>query len=352
MMQLIFFLTVLALISFNTLFAQDTIQTKKIKILPVPAIGYSPETKTYIGAVTLFTLNLYNDSCTRTSNAKLELNYTWNKQLILESDWNYFFREEKWFTRGRIHYSKYPDLYYGIGAETPESNKLLFDSKRFQAEVSFLKNVGNKMFTGFNLKYLIYAQVKPEAGSLSYPELHDGSTFGIGYSFLSDSRNSILTPTGGFYSFLNSTYNFAKSDYLEFTFDLRYYKTWKGKYTLANRFLNDLSFGNPPFFDQSPIGGDKFVRGYYLGRYRDADLSTFQSEFRFPLFRKIYLATFGGLSNIYSAKNQFKFDKTKLNYGFGVRFLVDKTENTFLRMDYAIGQDHNNGFYISFGESF
>lgn len=332
--------------------ANDTIKVKKLKILPVPAFGYSPETKTYVGAVTLFTINMYRDSITRTSNAKFEFNYTRNKQMILESDWNYFFREEKWFTKGKIHYSQYPDLYFGIGPNTPESNKLSFDSKRFAFEASALKKIGYKLFTGLNLKYIEYYDVKSTITTLNYPELVDGSTFGIGYSFLKDTRNSLLTPTKGIYANLNSTYNFSEKNYLEFMLDLRYYKTWKDKYTLASRFINDINSGNPPFFDSALLGGDKFVRGYYLGRYRDNNLSSFQSEFRFPAFWKIYLSAFGGLSNIYSNKNNFRLENFKYNYGFGIRFLVDKAENTFLRLDYAIGQNNNDGFYISFGESF
>jgi outer membrane protein assembly factor BamA len=333
-------------------FGKDSIQAKKIKILPVPAIGYSPETKTYVGAVTLFTINMYRDSVTRTSNAKFELNYTWNKQVILESEWNYFFREEKWFTKGKVHYSKYPDLYYGIGSNTPESNKLSFDSRRLILEASALKNIGYKLFTGMNIKYTSYSNVNAESNSLYFPELTESSVFGIGYSLLKDTRNNLLTPTKGFYSYVNTTYHFAKSDYLKFTIDLRYYKTWKDKFTLANRFINDLNTGNPPFYDRALLGGDKFVRGYYLGRYRDNNLSSFQSEFRFPAIWKINLAAFGGLSNIYSAPKNFSVGNTKTNYGIGIRFLVDKTENTFLRLDYAIGQDNNDGFYISFGESF
>jgi len=347
-----YLLIVALLLMLSPVFGKDSTQSKKIKILPVPAFGYSPETKTYLGAVTLFTINMYRDSITRTSNAKLEVNYSWNKQIILESEWNYFFKQEKWFTKGKIHFSKYPDLYYGIGSNTPESNKLFFDSRRLIFEASLLKNIGYKLFSGINLKYTDYSNVEVESNELFYPELTAASTLGIGFSLLKDTRNNLLTPTKGLYSYLNTTWHFAKSNYLKFTFDLRYYKTWKNKFTLANRFINDVNTGHPPFYDRALLGGDKFVRGYYLGRYRDNNLSSIQSEFRFPAFRKIYLATFGGLSNIYSPTNKFSIEKTKTNYGFGIRFLVDKTENTFLRLDYAIGQDKNDGFYISFGESF
>lgn len=323
--------------------------TKKIKLLPVPTIGYSPETKTYIGAVTLFTIDLYKDSLTRTSNAKFEFNYTWNKQLILETEWNYFFKEEKWFTKGKIHYSEYPDYYYGIGSNTPESNKLLFNSNRFVFEANILRNLGGKLFIGPNLRFINYSNVS-YSSDLIYPELADQFTFGVGITLLRDSRNSLLTPTKGFYFNFNTGYNFSKSDYLATTLDIRYYKTWADKYTWASRMINDFRFGKVPFYDYSFLGGDKFVRGYNYGRYRDKNLSSIQTEFRLPLVWKFGIATFGGISNLFA--NNFKINDSKYNCGLGLRFLVDKHDKTNLRLDYAVGNDGNSGFYISFGESF
>ena len=323
--------------------------TKKIKLLPVPTIGYSPETKTYIGAVTLFTIDLYKDSLTRTSNAKFEFNYTWNKQLILETEWNYFFKEEKWFTKGKIHYSEYPDYYYGIGSNTPESNKLLFNSNRFVFEANILRNLGGKLFVGPNLRFINYSNVS-YSSDLIYPELADQSTFGVGITLLRDSRNSLLTPTKGFYFNFNTGYNFSKSDYVATTLDIRYYKTWADKYTWASRMINDFRFGKVPFYDYSFLGGDKFVRGYNYGRYRDKNLSSIQTEFRLPLVWKFGIATFGGISNLFA--NNFKINDSKYNCGLGLRFLVDKHDKTNLRLDYAVGNDGNSGFYISFGESF
>ena len=323
--------------------------TKKIKLLPVPTIGYSPETKTYIGAVTLFTIDLYKDSLTRTSNAKFEFNYTWNKQLILETEWNYFFKEEKWFTKGKIHYSEYPDYYYGIGSNTPESNKLLFNSNRFVFEANILRNLGGKLFIGPNLRFINYSNVS-YSSDLIYPELADQLTFGVGITLLRDSRNSLLTPTKGFYFNFNTGYNFSKSDYVATTLDIRYYKTWADKYTWASRMINDFRFGKVPFYDYSFLGGDKFVRGYNYGRYRDKNLSSIQTEFRLPLVWKFGIATFGGISNLFA--NNFKINDSKYNCGLGLRFLVDKHDKTNLRLDYAVGNDGNSGFYISFGESF
>lgn len=341
----------LSLICYPVL-SQDAHKEKKVKILPVPAFGYSPETRTYIGAVTLFTFDLYDDAATRTSNAKFELNITWNKQIILESEWNYFFKGEKWFSKGKIHYSQYPDYYYGIGSDAPDANKSVYDSNRFLFEACALKKIGPKLFAGFNVKYSNYAQVEYDNRLMTYPELTSGSTLGIGYSVLKDTRNSLLTPTKGAYIYLHTAYNFAKNNYWELTLDLRYYKTWKDKFTVAGRFINDFNFGKPPFYDYAVLGGDKFVRGYYYGRYRDKNLSSLQTEMRLPVIWRFGLAVFGGVANIYSATNHFNLENLKYNYGLGIRFMVDKKDKTNLRLDYAVGQNNNSGFYVSFGESF
>ena len=343
-------ISVFVLFIILSLFAQGQDSLKRVQILPVPTIGFSPETKTYVGVVSLFTFNLYNDSATRTSNAKLEVTYTWNKQLILETEWNYFFKEEKWFTKGKIHYSSYPDYYYGIGTNTPESNELLFNSNRFVFEISILKKVGRKFFTGANIKYLNYRNVN-FTGTHSYPELTDNSTLGIGYTLLRDSRDNLLTPTKGFYFNFNAGYNFSKQNYGEATVDLRYYKTWAEKYTWANRLINEFNFGTPAFYDYAFLGGDKYVRGYNYGRYRDKNLTSFQTEIRLPVVWRFGMAAFGGLSNLYNSSN-LNLKETKPNYGLGLRFLVDKHDKTNLRLDYAIGGEGNSGFYISFGESF
>lgn len=324
-----------------------------MKVLPFPAFGYSPETSTYVGAVSLFTFNVSKDSFSRQSNAKLEFNYTWKRQLILDCGWNLFSKHEAWFSKGQIVYSRFPDLYYGIGIGAEEAGKVAYSSHRFISDVSALKQIKAHLFTGINLKYTAYWKVRPvNSDSLHYPELRNRKSYGIGYAVLKDSRNNILTPVKGSYVYAAAAFNFSESSYLELTMDFRRYKTWNDRYTLSARIINDFTFGNPPFFDYSVLGGDKFVRGYYYGRYRDKNLSSLQAEFRLPLFRRFGLAVFGGVSRLYPGLLQINASKSQLNGGLGLRFLVDKTDQTNLRLDYAIGSQNNSGFYVSFGESF
>lgn len=325
-------------------------QHKKIKVLPVPAFGYSPETGTYIGAVSLFTIDLYNDSSTRTSNAKIEFNYTWRKQIIIEGEWNYFFRNEDWFTKGKLHVSKFPDRYYGIGANTSDINEHLYNSDRNIIETHLLKKIGDKLFAGPGFKYITYRNVNP-ANKIDYPELRDNSTTGLGFSLLKDSRDNILTPSEGIYFNIYSGYVFTQEKYAELHLDMRHYIT-AHNITLSTRIYNDFNFTSPPFYDMALMGGDKFVRGFYYGRYRDNHLSTLQAELRSIFIWRFGAALFGGLSNVYGSFDRFSVNNIKYNAGGGIRFLIDRKENINLRLDYAVGSGGNSGFYISFGESF
>lgn len=325
------------------------LKSKKIKILPVPAFGYEPETKFHFGAVSLFTIDLYQDSITRQSNAKIEFNYSLRNQIILESEWNYFFKEEKWFTDGFIHFAKYPDFYYGIGTEVTENNEVLYESNRMILDFGLYKNLGNKLFFGGEIKYSNYDNISLNELN-PYQELIGSWSFGLSSSVFYDSRNNLLNATKGALLKFNIGHNIGTNNYTIAKIDLRKYFTFKNNFVLAGRFYNSFVFGTPNFYDYSVLGGDEFVRGYFYGKFRDHNLSTFQAEVRTPLFWRLGLALITGVSTIYNTSN-FAQD-IKPNNGIGLRFLADKKDNVNLRFDYVLGNNNNSGFYISFGESF
>jgi len=346
------FFVILFLCNLWSCLASDSIRSKKVKILPVPTIGYSPETKAYFGAVSLFTLDLYQDGVTRTSNAKLELNYTLNNQLILGTGWNYFFKAENWYTRGRIHYSKYPDLYYGVGNSTPSAYEVQFESNRLIFDIDMLRQLWPKMFAGIGLMYNYYYNIDEDYSYHS--ELKDEGSIGFKFIILKDNRNSILNASQGSYIELLVSNNFYPDFYSKIGIDLRKYFTidQRSNHVLAGRFYTSMVLGTPPFFDYSLIGGDKLTRGYFYGRYRDLNFNSLQLEYRTHLFWRIGLAAFGGVSLIHDDYSNIDDNSIKPNGGLGIRFIVDNKENTNLRIDYAIGNDGQDGFYITFGESF
>lgn len=350
------FLITLLYLSFTAtkLFAQEVdtldIESKKVKVLPFPTLGYEPETKFHFGAVALFTLDLYQDSLTRTSNAKIEFNYTLRNQIILESEWNYFFKEEKWFSEGVLHFSKYPDLYYGVGAKSMTSDELLFETNRVDLSGGLYRNISKKLFAGGGVRYTNYSRVRSDS-LITFDELRQRENIGVSLSAFYDNRNNLLNASNGAYARGGVEYNFSATDYVILALDLRKYHTFNSNFVLAGRSYNRFCINAPSFYDYSVLGGDDYVRGYFYGRYRDRNLSTLQAELRTPLLWRLGLAFISGVSTLYGESASFG-EVVRPNYGFGLRFLVDKKDNVNLRFDYVLGNDQNSGFYISFGESF
>lgn len=349
----LFFTVLLSIVLVENSFSQKSdslnIKPKKIKILPVPAFGYEPETKFHFGAVSLFTLDLYQDSITRSSNAKVELNFTTRGQIIVESEWNYFFKEEKWFSDGLIHFAKYPDFYYGIGTDVTESDQILYESNRTILDFGLYKNIVNKLFVGGKIKYSNYSNIAT-TDSNPYQELKDSWGLGLSSSVFYDTRNNLLNSTKGSLYKIDLGYTFGTNNYTNAKIDLRKYYTLKHNFVLACRLYNSFVIGTPNFYDYSVLGGDNYVRGYFFGKYRDHNLSTIQTEIRTPLYWRLGLAFISGASTVYNSTNFAK--DIKPNYGLGLRFLADKKDNINLRFDYVLGDNNNSGFYIGFGESF
>lgn len=329
----------------------ETHQTKRISILPLPAFGYEPETRAYIGAVTLFNIKLDTSKSTRTSNAKTEFNYTQNRQIILDTEWDLFFKNEKWISDGLLHFSDYPDLYYGIGKETQKEDEIGFESKRFILHADVLKKVKPFFYVGGGIKIDGY-QVSTH--QTVFKELKSGTRVGINIVARKDSRNHILTPQSGHYISLSNSHNYASSYFSKVLLDLRKYHQLKkfNQSVIAFRFFQSSVLGPAPFFDLSSIGGDELLRGYRFGRFRDNHLTKVQAEVRTRLIWRVGLAAFGGTGIIYRSVLGINQEAIKPNAGLGLRFLIDKKENINLRFDYAIGKDTESGFYISFGESF
>lgn len=335
---------------FSPVHSQDTTKIRKVKILPVPTVGYSPETRLYVGAVALFTLDFHQDDTTRGSNAKIEFNYTWNKQIIAEVNWGYFFKKERWRTKGMIHFSKYPDRYYGIGENTLDSDEVLYDSHRSIIEISFSKDVGKSFFIGPIMRYLKYAKVQSSVSNKNYSELGNGENIGFGIDVNWDTRNNLLSTSNGYLIEASGVYNLSETNYMQYRLDLRKY--WnRNNWVLASRFLNEWNYNIPLFYDYAALGGDIIARGYFYGRFRDLNLSTIQLELRTPLVHRFGLAFFGGVSKLYGF-SPLGFMNLKPNIGGGFRYQVDKADKINFRLDYAVGSKGNSGVYIAFGESF
>jgi len=275
-------------------------------------------------------------------------------QAIFEVGWNFFFAEEKWFSQSNIKFSRFPDWFYGVGENSLQSDQVTYNSTRAEVEISFLRNLGQKNFSGPAIRWLSYQNINyMEGDNGTFLQLQPSAIYGLGGIFTKDKRNNLLTPTKGNYTSVGLTYNTGDAhEYLKLTADQRYYYTFLKHTTLAARALAEINFGQAPFYDLAFLGGDAIARGYYFGRFRDNGLTGVQAELRQLLFWRIGATVFGGVSKLYNSFNTVDMKNLKPNAGLGLRFLVDKKQKVNLRFDFAWGQAGQTGFYVAFGESF
>src|SRR6476661_380443 len=145
----------------------DTLHPRRVGILPVPAFGYAPETRWYIGAVALLTLHLYpEDTLTRTSNAKVEVNFTQNRQRILTGEWTLLFRHEKYLSQGQVSWQQFPELYWGVGNHTPDSQEELLSSRQLAVRATLLRQLRPFVFAGPRVQLQQLNAVEAAAGGL------------------------------------------------------------------------------------------------------------------------------------------------------------------------------------------
>jgi outer membrane protein assembly factor BamA len=338
----------------------DSTITRKVGVLPLPAFGYSPETRWYAGAVVLLTARLHQDALTRTSNFKVEGNYTQNKQLILSSEWNVFSKADRLFFSGEAAYLKFPENFYGIGNRTTEAMEENYDSKRIEFNATLLRRLPEYWYLGprYQLQHM-YAIVPSPEGILEnsdVPGSEGGTSSGAGLAIAFDNRRNILNPQQGAYALLAVT-SFHKTfgsnfQFTSFELDLRKYIPLPWRHLLAMQGYGVFNSGNPPFRMMGLLGSDSDMRGYYRGRFRDRQYMAFQAEYRFPILWRIGGTAFGGAGDVAPQLRAFELQEFKPSYGLGLRFLIDRQENINLRFDYAVGKDGANGFYVSFGEAF
>ena len=110
--------------------------------------------------------------------------------------------------------------------------------------------------------------------------------------------------------------------------------------------------GSAPFYDLALIGGDRVMRGYLYGRYRDKAYYAVQAEYRLPnIVWRFGLVLFGGFGDVAPKLSKMEIATVKPTYGFGIRFRFDELQKLDLRADVGFGKG-TSGIYFSVNQAF
>jgi len=339
--------------------------TYPAKLVLAPVIAFEPATSWSggIGAKILFKFK-GADSRTRTSNLPISALYTLNNQLFISSGYTIFFNQEKWYLKGNIEFSIFPQSFYGIGNLTLQENEEIFTFNRYLLEPLLLKKVAKNLFIGGGLRYNAITDVDLEQdGQLinEMPSGHNGSTsVGLELAIIHDSRDNVLnTFKGSFIEFKQGFYGKVLGGTHQFSFnqlDARFYfRPWQSREDIiAFHALGRFSWGDVPVAELSLLGGVESARAYKAGRYRDFNSIALQSEYRWQIAERFGMVFFAEVGEVFSQENAVQWDRLKYGFGTGLRLKIAKDENLNIRFDYGIGfgNGFDNNFYLGIAEAF
>lgn len=342
------------------IFGQDSTKQKKSNhFLAFPVIARSIETSWSFGAAATSTYRMdKRDTTSRTSNMQAVAIYSLKKQLVAAVNSTIYFAHENYILTNQFSYSSFPDKFWGIGDNTPESAVESYAFNQFYIYGHLQKKVAPHFFVGALYSYQNVFKVTYQPGGLleKVTGHNPYDISGIGISFTYDDRNNAFAPNKGtflqFYAnhfdkVIGSSFN-----YNQFVIDTRrYFRIYKQQVLALQVFGNFNTGSEVPIRSLGALGSSSMMRGYYEGRYRDRDMMVVQSEYRMPIWRLFSGVVFASTGNVGHSPGDFSFEDLKYSYGGGLRIALNKTEKLNLRIDYGFAKN-NNGFYLQVGEAF
>jgi hypothetical protein len=365
---------VLLTIYFYSVVASDK---KDTQYSIVPFMAYSNETRLMGGGF----LNYQKTLPSSKTNDELSLAslviYSARHQFQFLLMPKYSLRNESQVLMLNLKGRHWPDTFWGIGNETPDSTEEKYTQEEFQLGLNLEQLVYKKLYLTGHIDYRIENILNKEAnGILANENIVGNDTgnhyLGKGLGLRWKSTDSNYYPTRGFnnsLSFLNYTSpeNVISSDgsFDIFTFDANYYTSPIQGWVIATQTSFVNTENNIPFSFLPELGSK--LRAYNSKRYIDKALiaqrleqRVFPADFRFmqekgylqsKFWKKSGMVVFVEAGQVASHTKQFNLNRNHYSYGLGLRYSIIPQERLNLRMDFGFGKDTMN-FIVQGTEAF
>ncbi|PMH44630.1 hypothetical protein BCU68_12335 [Vibrio sp. 10N.286.49.B3] len=263
-----------------------------------------------------------------------------------------FLNENQWKIGLQTHLSYTPSLYWGVGREAAKknSNKTEHTALYFDFEPSISYQFISNYFIRVGLSSAFLFNQRSDGPALSNEDLENTSNLGAILGIDYDTRDYENNPySGRLISLEQRWYNHVLGgdfDYNQLTFNYREYINIIDDNVLAyDVFFQGLSDEQElPWFALSQLGGDKRMRGYYTGRYRDRYQLMAQIEYRHRFSKRNGMVAWIGAGNIGGHFDELFHDNWLPTYGVGYRFAFKPRVN--VRLDLGFGDETTVYFNI------
>jgi len=339
---------------------QEKINKKKNRLIFLPIIYYTPETKIAAGVGGIYYFRTSKSgSEKRPSSILMDLVYTGMKQVLLEFFPDIYIRKGEYHLIGSLSYKKYTEKFFGVGNTTSEDMEENYSFRAARLDLSFQKKVSEQLYIGIQYEFESNRIIETEGGGqLEKGDIlgsEGGTASGFGLVLNWDNRDNIFFPTQGrFYQISAKFFNKAfgsNFNFNRFNLNLSQYFSFFSSHVLVFQSYINIVTGHPPFQMLSLLGGQNLMRGYYKGRYRDKNMIALQMEYRIPVWWRLGLVGFIGYGDVADELSHFKFGGFKYSRGWGIRYKISREEGTNLRLDFGFGRG-TSGVYVTVNEAF
>lgn len=342
----------------------DSLVLINLKVVPVPILTSTPETGLRFGGALEYFFNAKEkgkNTEARGSYVHGQITYSTKSQLDLSSSWQIFGRGERYVFKGNAGFQRFNERYWGVGNNTvgnDDYNSQFYNRVYLESRVFKLLKHQNYLGIALNYSNTYYVNYsKPLTNAdRTIAGIYGSKVFGLGPAFLHDSRDFPFSAHRGAYAELFYQYHFPTLgddyNYGEWMIDLRKYYPVSKQNTLAFQLMSRSTVGNVPLRELPRLGSSNLMRGFFTGRFRDKSFTAAQSEFRFHIWRWLYGSAFGAIGIVGESISSYESTNTRYAGGGGLRFLVNKKNRMFLRLDYARNSTEGSAFYIKLNEAF
>lgn len=341
----------------------DTTAAEKATFTIYPTFAYSPETKLELGLSAMKLFYAKGDTLNRLSELQAFSFVTFKAQYGIRLENAIYGDKDNWFFLGETKVQKFPLSYFGIGPETQGKNPSVVDAFQVSINQRILRKITTNYFIGPDVEYQLLTGVdfrQPTVGvPYAIPLGGEGTqNLGLGLSFVYDNRHNVLNVRKGRFaevSYLNSNKSFI-SDYSFgiLNLEMRSFHPIKTNHVLAWQVKGQFINGDVPFQQMALLGGERLMRGYYLGRFRDKNVMAAQAEYRilpFKFSKRLGAAAFVSAGAVAPNAGDFRFRNIKMAGGLGLRYLLFPKKDIYLRFDMGFTNEGSN-LYIANGEAF
>lgn len=340
--------------------SQDSIEAKKkpSSIAAIPMINYNRTQGIVVGALVskYFKVNKL-DTVSPSSNIGFFGMYTGQKSYLAMGYSRFYFGKDRWRVMAAAGVL---DINFQFYLEDPVASTGNFYDYTTNAKLLVLqvqRNVFKRIYFGPTSSFVKSTVTFRYPDASGNDSVSNSTLNNIGYIITNDTRNHVQSPSRGmFLNFKNQFYgSYVGSDYTFQRYLLTYNQFFNLRKTdetkiLAVRASFNISVGDVPFEGQTVVGSDD-IRGYSQGKYRDDQVYTLQTEYRWNFYKRWGMVAFAGIASAVAKFSEIPDKDILPGVGVGLRFKMLPHEKINIGIDGAVGKgDYSITFRI--GESF